>query len=43
MAYEEEGESVPEASPLAIGAGEVESAGGKAKCPWVFLEVLSDI
>ena len=37
-----EGEHVIEAAPLMVGAGAVESAGGKEKSLGVFLEILRD-
>ena len=42
MAYTEEGEHNLEAAPLALGTGVVDYAGGKAKCPGLFVEVLRD-
>ena len=40
--YTEVGECVIEAEPLAVGAGEVDQSGGKAKRPWIFMVVLRD-
>ena len=42
VVYEEEGEIIIKASPLAVGAGALELAGWKVKRPGVFAEVLRD-
>ena len=42
MSYKEEGQPVIEATPLAVGTGEVDLVGWKAKCPGFFVEVLRE-
>ena len=42
MTYEEYGGCVLAVAPLTFGAGVMELAGGKAKCPGFFVEVLRD-
>ena len=42
MAYEEEVEKIIKAAPLEVGTGAVESYGGKAKRPGVFVDILRE-